>query len=200
MELFLRNFTPVILLAMISLTPIYIMRVVAFIQKKHFYDEKYTTLVGILTHSTLFIAFLTTLIVLTKSLGKYAVYVYIVFVVALVILFFMYRFQHIHTKRHRYKVLYSVFQNRKAFTQYLESEHLLQIDVSEGAFSFVTRIKFDRMEIDEIEAQFRALEAQDNLLHSFQSVKAYLIFILNIAMSTISIAAFVLFFMLLVNM
>jgi len=107
-----------------------------------------------------------------------------------------YRFQFLHTKRTRYSVVFSKWKNREAWQSLLDELHLANVDITEGSFSFVSKISFTAMETKEIKELFMTFKEQEGFLHPLNERKAYGLLAFQAFMLGISIVSFILFFVL----
>lgn len=193
MEFFLNYFTPAITLLIFSLLPMYFVRVAFFVQKSHFIDEKLSLNLSLYIHIFIYTIFIILLFFSTRYISELALYIFGLAMIVFLGILLGYRKKFENLKRHRYIVLFSKLNNRDNFQKFLDEKKYLHIDISDGAFSFVTRIKFNDTKDDEIVETFREFE-QAGLLHSFSSVKGLMLFALNNALFFGAIISFIIFF------
>lgn len=193
MDIFLKYFTPAICILIFSVLPIYFMRIINFIRKSYFIDETLSLNLSLYIHLFVYAVFIINLFFYTPIISELVLYIFAFAMIALLIILIGYRQRFENIKRNRFVVLFSKWDNRKAFQKYLDDKGYSHIDILDGSFSYVTRIKFNNAKIEEIDQVFDELKTS-GLLHSFTSLKGYLLFALNTALFFGSILAFVVFF------
>ena len=196
MDLFLNYFTPILCLILISLIPIFITRIYMFVSRKHFLLHSTALKVSLITHSVLFVAFLIVLIIFTQGLGAVALYTYIMLGLVLIGFGLGYKALFLHTKRNRYIVVFSKWNNRIAWQELLDEQKLHTVDITEGSFSFVSKIKFSSISNTEIISLLDSYKTNSALLHPLDVNKAYLLFVYNIFFLGLSLVSFILYFVL----
>ena len=194
MDFFLNYFTPAILIIVFSLIPVYFMRMMYFIKRSHFVNETLSLKLSLYIHIGVYFMFVAHLFFYTKDISSLALYIFGFAMIMFLGILLGYRYKFNNVKRHRYNVLFSKWGNREEFQKYLDQKKYTHIDIMDGAFSFVTRMKFNDTTNFVIDTTFKEIEEQSDLLHSFNSFKGLCLFALNTALFFASIVAFIIFF------
>ena len=197
MDVFIKYFLPMICLIFLSTIPLYVMRIVMYFKRKHFILEKSSVKQAMYIHGGLYIAFAATTFFLRNSLNEYTLYVLLALLVMLVALFIGYRIMLNNTRRHKYSVVFSKWNNREAWQKVLDEKKLTDVDITDGAFSFVSKIKFSYMETIEIVELFKEFDHNTDLLHELNTRKAYGLLVLQVALFSLALVSFALLFVLL---
>lgn len=193
MDIFVTYFTPAISILIFSVLPIYFMRIIHFIRRSYFIDETLSLNLSLYIHIFVYAVFIINLFFYTPIISELVLYIFAFAMMALLVILIGYKKRFENVKRNRFVVLFSKWDNRKDFQHYLDQKGYSHVDIHDGSFSFVTRIKFNNSKPDEIDEIFKELETS-GLLHSFTSLKGYGLFALNTALFFGSILAFVIFF------
>lgn len=193
MDIFFNYFVPALCIAMFSMLPIYFIRMIFFIRKRHFIQETFTLHLSLYMHIFIYAMFIIHLFFMTKYISELVFYIFGIAMLAFLGLLLGYRKRFMYIKRNKFVVIYSKFNNRNNFQQFLDDRHYGEIDIMDGSFSYVTKIKFNNCSRDLIKSRFEEIE-ESGLLYSYKSLKGYLLFAANTALMFGSIIAFVIFF------
>lgn len=194
MDFFVNYFTPAILIIVFSLIPLYFIRMIYFVRKSHFVDETLSLNLSLYMHIFIYFMFVAHLFFYTKDISSLALYIFGFAMIMFLGILLGYRQKFRHIKRNRYSVLYSKWNNREKFQQFLDDKKYSHVDIMDGSFSYVTKIKFNDCSKLFIDTTFKEIEEQEELLYPFNSFKGYCLFALNTALFFGSIVAFVIFF------
>lgn len=158
--------------------------------------------IAMYTHGALYVAFAITMIFFTSQLKdlNIAYYIYIVMTIILIGLYFGYRYHFLHTKRNRYTVVFSKWNNRKAWQDLLDERHLANVDITEGSFSFVSKINFTAMEQSTVNDILKDLDDNSDLVQPLNTSKALLLLAFQVFVLSLSFVSFILFFVLIPNL
>jgi len=200
MDTIIMYFIPFLLVVAFSLLPIYFIRMVYFVKKNRFVDEVLSLNLSLYIHIFVYSVFIITLFFYTPIISELSLFIfgYAMIVLLIILLGYRQRFQHI--KRNKFIVLFSRYNNRELFQQLLQKENCKNIDINDGAFSFVTRLKFNQATYEEVDNRLSTLNTNTALFHSFTTLKGYALFALNTALFFGSIVAFIVFFVNLPNL
>lgn len=193
MDVFYNFFIPAISIVFITMLPIYFLRMYYFIRKSHFVDEIVSLRISLYIHIATFAIFSITLIFFAKYIDVLVYYIFGLTMIVFLFLLIGYRQKFLHQKRNKFVVLFSKYNNRQAFQDFLDEMKYSEVDISDGSFSYVTKIKFNNCSTEQIVNRFKEIEKTE-LLYSYQSVKGYLLFALHTGMTFASVTAFVIFF------
>ena len=198
MELFLNYFIPAICLLLIGTIPLYLIRIYMYFARKHFMLQEKTFRISMYIHAAVYVAFAITMLLIINHVSdmKVVIYIYIIMGVVLVLLFIGYRYQFLHQKMNRYTVLYSRWNNREAWQKLLDDQHLSNVDIDEGSFSFVSKIHFKSMNPSEIKEVLNELDKNSELLHPLNTRRALSLLAFQVSMFSFCMVAFALFFVL----
>ncbi len=193
MDVFYNYFIPAICILLFTLLPIYFIRIVFFIRKSHFIDETLTLKVSMYMHIFIYAMFIVQLFFYIIYIDVLVFYIFGIAVLMIISLLIGYRQRFQHMKRHKYSVIYSTYQNREAFQNFLDQNKYNDTDITDGSFSHVTRIKFNNLSNDEISNRFDKIR-ESGLVYRFTSLKGYAVFAFNLVMFFSSIFAYIIFF------
>jgi len=198
MELFMDYFIPALCLILIGTIPLYLVRIFMYFRRKHFMLQMESVKISMYAYGVLYLAFIITFLFSIKKLSdmRIAWFVMIFIGILLISLFFGYRYIHLHTKRNRFNVVFSRWNNRIEWQKLLDDQKLVKVDIDEGGFSFVSKINFTGMNQKEIDELFKSFEKETTLLVPLNDRKALLLLAFQVFMLSISMVSFVLFFVL----
>jgi hypothetical protein len=194
MELFYNYFIPAISLILLGTLPIYITRIILFLKREHFMLHINVVRMTMYIHAGSFLAVIITLLFYINTLGNVATYLFIVIGLLMAFFAIFYRYSFVHQKRHLYVVAFSKWNNRQAWQSYLDENKYNSIDISDGAYSYVTKIRFQNASKSDLAKLMKEFKDHQDLLHPFTSTKGLALFALQVAMANISVIGMILFF------
>ena len=193
MEVFLNYFIPAISLLLVLTLPLYLIRIYMYFKRTHYMLQSISFRISMYVHGFILVAFAVTLLFIRNVDPKVETYIFVILAFVSVCLAIGYRAQFAHQRSHRYAVYYSKWDNRKAWQKYLLDQHLGNVDVDEGSFSFVSNVSFARMDQTAIDECLKDFEEQD-FLHPLNTKTAYYLLAFQVFMLSLTLVAFILFF------
>lgn len=193
MDIFLNYFIPAICLLLIMTLPIYIIRIYMYFQREHYMLQAKSFRLSMYIHGVLLAVFAITLLFVKNVAPGIQLYIFGVMCFVAIALAIGYKYHFSNQKSHRYSVFYSKWNNRKKWQKHLEDNHLGFVDVDEGSFSFVSYVNFSRMEEQEINKCLEDFKKED-FLHPLNTKSAYYLLAFQVFMLSITLVAYVLFF------
>jgi hypothetical protein len=192
MDFFIQYFVPLVSMILIATTPIYVTRILLYYQQTHFIEQIKAVKQAMYIHGILYISFIIAILFYFKHLEGLGIYLYIIIGIILIGLIIGYRLHFMHQKRHFYSVVFGTPNNRKQWQEYLDHNHLGNVDITMGSFSHVTKIKFNNCTEKEVQELCQTLESNTDLLRSYKGKKALFLFASQIFMLGLSLVSFIL--------